>query len=82
MARPKKEQEVVDFKIHIPDYTASTRQTSMMFDPNLHKRALYASEDQLAILTVAVKLLLQEVTNNRKQINQMQAQMETLAKGT
>lgn len=81
MARPKKE-EVVDFKIHIPDYTASPKQTSMMFDPSLHKKALYAAEDQVAMLTVALKLLLLEVQSNRRQINEMQSQLETLAKGT
>ena len=77
----KKKIDTVDFNIEVPDYVAPERQPQMMHSPQNMRDRTYKAEEQLQMVTVAFELLMLEVQSNRRQIQEMQEQLKTIAKG-
>ena len=77
----KRNEEVIDFKIHLPEYSAPAHQPTMMFDHANMRNRIYELEAAVADGLTCQSLLEAEVVSNRRMINEMQKQLEVLAKG-
>lgn len=82
MARPKKkDNQAIDFKIHLPEFSCKLQPSRMMFNPSEYRQRAIDMEQQITDLTVGIQLLMQEVISNRRMILTMQEQLKAVAKG-